>query len=251
MSGGVPKRISISRTQSNTPSKAGNVMAKRAIILCNGRRARTAMCNYVMKRTRPKVVYLVPAGWTLVKDANFRLAVQAIYPGVITRRFEIAFNTYEYYFKNSTINTITDLGTPGSSLASNNISDLTGISGFTALTDLNVSSNNLTALNVDSSTSLTDLNCANNQISSLNVTNNPVLTNLNCANNQIPSLDVTTNNQLEKLNILKVDEWFELRDIRNNISHNYEEDENIAMDILNTIFDIKGDLEAILNHFKG
>ena len=58
-------------------------------------------------------------------------------------------------------------------------------------------------------------------------------------------------NQLEKLNILEVDNWFELRDIRNSIAHNYEEDENIAIDILNTIFNIKSDLEAILNHLKG
>ena len=64
-----------------------------------------------------------------------------------------------------------------------------------------------------------------------------------------PFLDIL--NQLEKLNILEVDNWFELRDIRNSIAHNYEEDENIAIDILNTIFNIKSDLEAILNHLKG
>ncbi len=64
-----------------------------------------------------------------------------------------------------------------------------------------------------------------------------------------PFLDIL--NQLEKLDILQVDAWFELRDIRNNISHNYEENENISIDILNTIFKRKDDLEAILNHFKG
>ena len=52
MSGGVPKRISISRTQSNTPSKAGNVMAKKAIVLCNGTRSRRAMCNRVQTRAK-------------------------------------------------------------------------------------------------------------------------------------------------------------------------------------------------------
>jgi len=54
MSGGVPKRISISRTQSNTPSKAGNVMAKKAIVLCNGRRARRAMCHSIQTRANPR-----------------------------------------------------------------------------------------------------------------------------------------------------------------------------------------------------
>jgi hypothetical protein len=51
MSGGVPKRVQISRIQRNTPSKAGNVVAKKALVLCSGRRSRRAMCNYVMRRT--------------------------------------------------------------------------------------------------------------------------------------------------------------------------------------------------------
>jgi len=54
MSGGVPKRVQISRTQRNTPSKAGNVVAKNAIVLCSGRRSRRAMCNYVKQRATPK-----------------------------------------------------------------------------------------------------------------------------------------------------------------------------------------------------
>jgi len=60
-----------------------------------------------------------------------------------------------------------------------------------------------------------------------------------------PFLDIL--NRLEKLNILEVDEWFELRDIRNDISHNYEEDENIAIDLVNTIYNNKVELELILN----
>ena len=51
MSGGVPRRVQISRTQRNTPSKSGNVVAKKALVLCSGRRSRRAMCNYVMRRT--------------------------------------------------------------------------------------------------------------------------------------------------------------------------------------------------------
>ena len=51
MSGGVPRRVQISRTQRNTPSKAGNVVAKKALVLCSSRRSRKAMCNYVMRRT--------------------------------------------------------------------------------------------------------------------------------------------------------------------------------------------------------
>ncbi len=50
MSGGVPKRVLISKTQSNTPSKSGR-WGKPGIILCSGARSRRSMCNYVMRRT--------------------------------------------------------------------------------------------------------------------------------------------------------------------------------------------------------
>ena len=104
MSGGVPKRISISRTQRNTPSKAGNVMAKRAIILCNGGRSRRAICNYVKKRTHAETkkekMEDGPPGpnWTYAPDANFRTAVVSEQPTV---------EVNGEYFKTSTINTIT------------------------------------------------------------------------------------------------------------------------------------------------
>ena len=51
MSGGVPKRILITQTQRNTPSKAGNPVPKKAIIACSGEKSRTSLCNYVRKRT--------------------------------------------------------------------------------------------------------------------------------------------------------------------------------------------------------
>ena len=51
MSGGVPKRILISQTQSNTPSKAGR-WGKPGIILCNGARSRRAMCNSIQTRAK-------------------------------------------------------------------------------------------------------------------------------------------------------------------------------------------------------
>ena len=77
MSGGVPKKIQISRIQRNTPSKAGNPVPKKAIILCNGRRGRRAMCNYIRKRTNvifPSDEVLV---WTYgpLSDLNFLRAI--------------------------------------------------------------------------------------------------------------------------------------------------------------------------------
>ena len=51
MSGGVPKRIQISRTQQNTYCKAGGKDKAQGLVLCSGRRSQKAMCNYVMRRT--------------------------------------------------------------------------------------------------------------------------------------------------------------------------------------------------------
>jgi len=59
-----------------------------------------------------------------------------------------------------------------------------------------------------------------------------------------PFLDILTS--LEKLKILNVDKWFELREIRNEIAHDYEENELLAQTILNSIYRYKDELNAIL-----
>jgi len=81
MSGGVPKRILITQTQRNTPSKAGNPVAKNAIILCNGGRSR-AICNYLQRRAEPKaslpsVPDIPPQVWTYgaLDNTNFKKAI--------------------------------------------------------------------------------------------------------------------------------------------------------------------------------
>ena len=60
-----------------------------------------------------------------------------------------------------------------------------------------------------------------------------------------PFLDIL--NQLEKIDILNVDEWFELRDLRNEIAHDYENSDYLSVDILNNIFGSKEELEKILD----
>jgi hypothetical protein len=60
-----------------------------------------------------------------------------------------------------------------------------------------------------------------------------------------PFLDIL--NSLEKINILNVDEWFELREIRNEIAHNYENNENVARNIINSIYKHKNELKQILD----
>jgi hypothetical protein len=92
------------------------------------------------------------------------------------------------------INTITSLDVEYS-----NISDLTGIEDFTALTYLNCNSNQLTSLDVSQNTALTYLYCYSNQLTSLDVSQNTALIDLNCHINQITSLDVSANTALINL----------------------------------------------------
>ena len=63
-----------------------------------------------------------------------------------------------------------------------------------------------------------------------------------------PFIDIL--NQLEKDKILSVDEWFELRDLRNEIAHEYEDDTDNIQNILNTIYKKKELLKQILTNIE-
>ena len=63
-----------------------------------------------------------------------------------------------------------------------------------------------------------------------------------------PFLDLL--NRLERMEIINVDEWFEIRDLRNEISHEYEENERVAVEILNTIYRLKDELKAVLDRIE-
>jgi len=55
-------------------------------------------------------------------------------------------------------------------------------------------------------------------------------------------------NRLEQLEIIENYEiWKDLRDLRNELAHEYEEDENETAEKLNTLFEKKSDLEKYLN----
>jgi Leucine-rich repeat (LRR) protein len=109
------------------------------------------------------------------------------------------------------------------------ISDLSGIRGFSSLTALECSGNNLDeldvsnminleflncnfnylltndvaktagVLNIDGVNNLHRLSCANNFMTDLNISNLPNLKELDCRNNSIKTLDVTTNSKLKTL----------------------------------------------------
>ncbi|WP_299158331.1 T9SS type A sorting domain-containing protein [uncultured Tenacibaculum sp.] len=105
-------------------------------------------------------------------------------------------------------------------ISSLNISDLTGIEGFTALESLNADYNDLTSLDLSSNTSLKVLDAAendftlldlsgylaleevelrSNSITDLIVENNPNLKKLRVGKNRLATLDVTACTQLEEL----------------------------------------------------
>ena len=81
-----------------------------------------------------------------------------------------------------------------------NIASLKGIEYFTALTYLDCSWNQLTALDVSQNTALTYLRCSNNQLTALDVSQNTALTYLDCSGNQLTALDVSKNTALTNLN---------------------------------------------------
>jgi hypothetical protein len=93
------------------------------------------------------------------------------------------------------INTVTYLD-----VSSQNISDLTGIEDFTALTHLYCQLNQITSLDVSQNTVLVELLCHENLLTSLDVSQNIALTYLDFWNNQITSIDVSQNIVLTYLN---------------------------------------------------
>ncbi|MBW9170792.1 Ig-like domain-containing protein [Clostridium estertheticum] len=77
-----------------------------------------------------------------------------------------------------------------------NISNLSGIEYFIALTDLDCKGNQLTTLDVSKNTALYTLHCEDNQLTTLDVSKNIVLYTLHCDNNQLTTLDVSEDTAL-------------------------------------------------------
>jgi len=84
-------------------------------------------------------------------------------------------------------------------LTGKKITDLTGIQAFVNITQLNISNNEITSLDLSSNTALTEINCDNNSLISLNVTSLTNLKELVCNDNELTTLDVSTTTALTKL----------------------------------------------------
>ena len=141
---------------------------------------------------------------TYVPDANFEAYLEANGMGNGIPNDE--------YVTTANIDTLTNLDVGGQ-----NISDLTGIEDFTALTllfcngnqlssldvsnnnaliTLHCSSNQLTNLDISGATSLTTLFAGENNLTNINISNNPNLIFLDCGWNQLISLDISNNTLL-------------------------------------------------------
>ncbi|MBT4407658.1 MAG: hypothetical protein HOC79_07290, partial [Euryarchaeota archaeon] len=127
------------------------------------------------------ICYASNPSYTYVPDNNFEQALIDLGYDDVINDFVLTAN----------ISGITDLD-----VREKEISDLTGIEAFTALTILHCENNQLTSLDVSSNTALTLLFCENNQLTSLDVSANTALTSLYCGGNQLTSLDVSLNTAL-------------------------------------------------------
>jgi len=63
-----------------------------------------------------------------------------------------------------------------------------------------------------------------------------------------PFLDIL--NRLEEIGLIEVERWFEIRDLRNEIAHDYENNDFEAVEIINEIINSKHELEKTLNKIK-
>ncbi len=114
-------------------------------------------------------------------------------------------NFKAYLIGNSSINTNSDAeiqvseaeAFDGSINCQNlNISDLTGIEAFTALTSLLCGNNPLGTLDVSQNIALETFQPHNNNLTSLDISQNTALYNLVCVNNNLTSLDLSQNTNL-------------------------------------------------------
>lgn len=129
----------------------------------------------------------VNCDYTEIPDSNFEAALQALGYDDVSGDGQVPTHL---------ITSITSLN-----LVNKNISDATGIQSFIALEELNIYSNNLTSLDVNTNTQLQHLRCQNNEIDNLDITNNALLETLICDNNQLSSLDLSQNISLNDINI--------------------------------------------------
>lgn len=124
------------------------------------------------------------AQYTLIPDVNFEKSLIA--QGIDTDGLNGKVLT-------SSINTVTILDVSTEHPLLEDISDLTGIQGFTSLISLSCYLNSLTSLDLSKNTKLSTIDCRGNNLTSLDLSNLPLLTGVFCSENFLTSLDVSKN----------------------------------------------------------
>ena len=79
-------------------------------------------------------------------------------------------------------------------VSSSAISNLTGIEGFVALKELNISTNNLKSVDLTKNIALTSLNAQSNQLLNLDLSKNTALSQADCSSNNLFSLNLKNGN---------------------------------------------------------
>ena len=93
------------------------------------------------------------------------------------------------------INTVVSLN-----VSNESISSLVGIEDFTALENLDCSTNGIESLDLYKNTALLELNVSNNVLSTFDISTNTALTTMYVANNLLKSIDLSNNTELIILN---------------------------------------------------
>lgn len=107
---------------------------------------------------------------------------------------------YTYNLSDDELNTITDLYCNGDSL-DDTIKSTNGLEKLISLVVLDVSSNELTTIDVSNNLDLTSLFVSNNQLVELDVGNNLNLSDLLVSGNQLSEIDVSNNLNLIRLDV--------------------------------------------------
>jgi Leucine-rich repeat (LRR) protein len=119
------------------------------------------------------------AAYTLIPDANFEDKLISL--------------TLDSGNKDGKVLTSSIAVVPTLDASAAGIVDFTGIQDFAALTDLDVSGNYISSLDVSKNVALVSLDATENQIEQIDFSKNSALTELDLANNKLTDLDLSNN----------------------------------------------------------
>ena len=147
--------------------------------------AGTYQYDCIQHWTENGVITVIPANepLTYVPDDNFEAYIEAFFGGNGIANDDSVFTSNIIAETHVNVNF-------------QNISDLTGIEDFTALTNLSCASNQITSLDLSTNTNLVSLICQINQITNLDLSANTNLVTLQCFDNQLTNLDVRNGNNI-------------------------------------------------------